>query len=170
MTEDKELLVDIKGLRRLYNKDVCARALLDHIADRKYNSAETTVDRLESVLSQDGDCSRREFVSALKELEKLKCGIFVIGRRGQASRFQWAVQMIEVGRAAKGEETPVPLLKMEDAKPEEAAESGLSAGTIRHAFNLRQNYTVTLDLPSDFNAKEAARLAEFVKTLPFDES
>lgn len=165
-----EISVNIKGLRQLYNRDACARLLLDYVASRKNNSLQTTVDRLEAVTSRGGaDCSRRELVIALKKLEKLECGKFIIGRWGQPSRFEWAVQMIGVGRAAKGEGGTVEPLRAEEAKPEEAVDSEPAANTIRHTFNLRPDYTVTFDLPSDFGVKEAFRLAEFVKTLPFDE-
>jgi hypothetical protein len=160
--------VDIKGLRRLYNSNGCARALLDYMATRKYNSMETTVDRLESVVGD--EWGRRDLVGVLKELQSLNCGEFIIGRRGQASRFQWAVQMISVGRTAKGDITGVELLKAEEAKPEESGETELPADAIRHVFNLRQNYLVTLELPTDLNSREANRLAEFIRTLPFDDA
>ena len=39
MADSIEFPVDIKGLRKLYNKDSAARAILDHVAGRKYNSA-----------------------------------------------------------------------------------------------------------------------------------
>lgn len=161
--------VDDKSLKRLYNEDSCARAILDYLASRKYNSYATTVDRIETVLSRDGtNYSRRDVVGALKELEKLNCGRFVIGRRGQTSRFEWTVQMVEVGRVAKGEKSTVEMLRIEEAKPEEAEEAELRRNMIRHTFNLRQDCTVAFDLPSDFSEKEALRLGDFVKTLPFD--
>lgn len=171
MAPAAEEAVDINGLRRLYNKNSCARALLDYVATRKYNSMETTVNRLESVMARlGGDCSRRDIVSVLKELEELKCGEFIIGRRGQPSRFQWAVEMVSVGQAAKRERGEVEFLKEEEAKPEESDESELPANAIRHTFNLRPDYSVVLELPADFSAREASRLAEFVKTLPFEDS
>lgn len=168
-TVEKE--INLKELRRLYSTDTCARALLDHISQRRYNSFESTVDRLEAVLKREGaDCSRRDVVGALRSLEQLKCGTFVMGRRGQASRFQWGVEMIGVGKAARGEETMVEPLKQEEARPEDTEEKEGATRSIRHTFNLRPDYTVTVDLPSDFSQKEALRLAEFVKTLPFDEA
>jgi hypothetical protein len=170
MSPSIEESVDIKGLRRLYNRDTRAQSLLDYVATRKYNSVETTVDRLESVMSgKESNCSRRNLVAILRELEQLNCGEFVIGRRGQPSRFRWAVEMISVGRAAKGEDSGVQLLKAEEAKPEESDESELPAGSMRHVFNLRPDYAVVFELPTDFNSREANRLAEFVKTLPFSD-
>ena len=167
--------VNVKALTRLYKQNECARGLLDHLAGRSYNSAESTVDRLEQVLGSTGlECSRRDVVGVLKELENLGCGTFVIGRRGAASRFQWRVQMTSLGRTARGEGTDVVALSADEALPkdDEAAEpqDAVAEGSIRHSFNLRPGYSITLELPRDFTTREAARLSEFVKTLPFDSS
>lgn len=161
--------VDIRGLKKLYASDPCAKSMLDYVATRKYNSFETTVDRLAIVLSQAGSTwTRPEIIGAFKSLEALGCGVFIIGRRGQPSRFQWEMQMVEVGRAAKGEEQTVQPLIVNEAKKEEPEANELSANSIRHTFNLRPDFTVTFDLPADFSAREATRLADFVRTLPFE--
>ena len=112
--------VNVKAVSRLYKQNECAKGLLDHLAGRSYNSAESTVDRLEQVLRSAGlECSRRDIVGVLKELERLGCGAFVIGRRGAASRFQWRVQMASLGRTARGEGTDVVALAVDEALPKE---------------------------------------------------
>ncbi len=44
------------------------------------------------------------------------------------------------------------------------------AGTIMHKFQLRPHWQVDLALPLDLTEREAARLSEFIKTLPFDKA
>lgn len=163
--------INVKELRRLYSESGCAKAVLDHAAARKKNSARTDVDRLEIVLRQEGGkFSRREIIGSLKSLEDLRCGSFIIGRRGQPSRFAWAVEMIGLGRAAQGEQTDVEVLDVVDAETEEGEEpeADMLTDTVRHIYVLRPNFSVVLNLPSDLTTKESLRLAEFIKTLPFN--
>lgn len=164
--------VDIEKLRRLYSSNECAKAILDHVAGRNKNSVKTNVDRLETVL-REGKFSRREIVGALKKLEELQCGTFVIGRRGQPSRFEWAVEMIGLGRAAQGAQSDVEILdaaQAEPVEPEELTEeeAEIPSGIVRHVYMIRPDFAVVLNLPEDLTTKESLRLAEFIKTLPFD--
>lgn len=164
-------IVDVKELRRLYLEGGCAKAILDHAAARRKNSAKTDVDRLEIVLRQEGGkFSRREIIGALKRLKELHCGSFIMGRRGQPSRFEWAVEMIGLGRAAQGEQTDVEVLDAGGAETEEEEEPEAETltDTVRHTYVLRQNFSVVLNLPGDLTTKESLRLAEFIKTLPFN--
>jgi hypothetical protein len=39
---------------------------------------------------------------------------------------------------------------------------------LEHQFRLRRDVRVSFRLPADFNSAEASRLADFIKTLPFD--
>src|SRR5262245_60082571 len=95
--------IDVGALRQLYAADASVKAVMDHVASRKYNSDEITVDRVQAILSRDEmEVRRWEVVAAFKELAKLGIGDFIIGRRGQPSRFQWRVSMIRAGKAAQG--------------------------------------------------------------------
>ena len=51
-----------------------------------------------------------------RALEQAGCGQFVVGRRGQPSRFEWAFSCISLGQAAAGED--VKLEAAEDPLPE----------------------------------------------------
>ncbi len=72
--------------------------------------------------------------------------------------------MVEVARIASG-------------KSDEALEAtGIGVGVdgksvggevLRHNYNLRPDFQVTIPLPVDLTHSEAARLADFVRTLPF---
>jgi hypothetical protein len=161
--------IDMEKLKYLYANDSVAKAVLDYLAARQNNATETKVDRLANCLWQAGhQFSRRDVVVFLKELGQAGCGSFVIGRRGQPSRFEWTVQMISVAKAAKGEQLSVELLDITNEKPLE--EEDVQIGMLRHPYRLRPDMTVTLDLPDNLTAKEALRLAEFIKTLPFEET
>lgn len=169
MTPFNEDTVNKKGLRKLYSTDTCAKSLMDYAASRAKNSKESKVDRLLTHLSEgDVSFSRRDLILTLKSLERLGVGRFVIGRRGQPSRFQWSVAMIGAGKAAKGEEDVV-IEGVDEVDTIEEDESGdVQNGSIRHVYKLRQHYGVVFDLPVDLSEKEASRLADFIKTLPFE--
>lgn len=57
------------------------------LAAREPGRAEVSLERLEAEF---GDASRYEIVASLKALEKAGSGQFVVGRKGQRSRFVWA--------------------------------------------------------------------------------
>lgn len=165
--EDKK--VDIKKLKGLYAKNVIAKAAFDYFATRQNNATLTKVERLEIRLHQAGhEFSHKDVITFLKEIEKAGCGRFVIGRRGQPSRFEWDVQVISVAKAAKGEE--VAVARLEPGMPEPQEDDDVPAGVLRHPYRLRQDLTVNLELPGDLTSQEALRLAEFIKTLPFEQS
>jgi hypothetical protein len=156
---------DTKRLKDLYAQDDAARAVLDHLAGLQRNRKQTTVDRLLVAVRQGGyeDLTRGAIVQVLKRLEELECGTFITGRWGHASRFQWDVNLTDVGRAASGEET-----KIEPVSEEANGADEDEADILGHTFRLRPDVSVTLELPADLSQAEASRLAEFVKTLPFN--
>lgn len=168
---------DVNGLRRLYRGDALAQRFFDHLAARSKNARETTVDRLLHVLSRDGqDVARRDLIGLLQALQEHDAGEFIVGRRGQPSRFRWAVGMIGLAKAVRGEEdAAIQAIDESEALPdingdEPHEEERAAPGTIRHVYQLRPDTQVRLDLPANLTTKEALRLAEFIKTLPFDEA
>ena len=72
--------------------------------------------------------------------------------------------MIEVGQAASGNSVRVSAL--DDDESETAVYPGLAL--LPHDYRLRADLTVRLSLPSNLTSSEAHRLAEFIKTLPFE--
>jgi hypothetical protein len=160
--------VDAKVLKHLYANSPVAKATLDYFASRTYNAVSTKVDSLETRLRRAGhELPRRDVVGVLKQLADAGCGNFVTGRRGQPSRLEWSVQLTSVAKAARGEGSAVAKLDPTETEvPEE--EDDVPAGLLRHPFRLRPELTLSLDLPENLTAKEAMRLADFVKTLPFD--
>ena len=145
-----------------YNESVQAKAMLDHFASRERNRVTTTIDRLLSNLSEDGNgLSRGDVIKVLQRLEKLGCVQFVAGRKGHPSRFEWAVGLVDVGRAAAGEAVKIEPAPMNGT--DEPADD-----LLEHHFRLRKELDVPLRLPADLTAAEAARLAAFIQTLPFE--
>lgn len=162
--------VNIKGLKKLYQSDECAKALLDQVSTRKRNHFKTTVNHLMWLMHRGGkEFSRREMIDVLKQLKEYGIGDFIIGRRGQPSRFEWAVEMIGVGKAARGENAEIePLGDMATGEVDEEEDLEVPDGAIRHTYNLRPDFGVSLNLPNDLSNKEAVRLADFIRTLPFE--
>ena len=165
--------VDILSLQRLYKSGTTAALFLDNCARRKYNFRVSTADRLVRKLN----ATRADAVGLLQRLHELGCGLFVVGRRGSVSRLEWSVSSITVGKVARGELSEVePLgagrpLVDEEAGDDEPLDEGIDGEPVKlieHSFRLRPNLIVTPKLPGDLTVGEAARLADFLRTLPLD--
>lgn len=147
---------DNKALRELYTEDETTRIILDDFAGRTNNQRVTEVDQLMRRLRSAG-LHRLAVIRLFKSLEKLEHGEFIVGRKGSASRFRWISNPIDVGKAAQGENLSIASM------PEPEAPAG---EMVTHQFNLRPGMPVTIDLPADFNEKEAERLSGFLRSLP----
>jgi hypothetical protein len=82
----------------------------------------------------------------------------------------WDSNLTDVAHAAAGQD-----VKIGDAPPPNKTEAASSSepqneGLLEHPYRLRKNLDLRLRLPSDLTKAEAARLAAFVQTLPFDTS
>lgn len=159
--------VDTKLLRELYNSDPTAKRVFRDLAQRQRNYGEVKVDRMARRVG----ASRRDVIRVFRRLQDARCGQFVVGRGGWPSRFVWDVEMIEVGRYAAGEESPInpvdPSAPPEDEDRVDGAVEPLT-GRLTHSFQLRPDLAVSLQLPADLTPAEAHRLADFVRTLPFE--
>jgi len=155
--------LDIKTLKDLYDSDSVARQFLEHLASRKRNQSETSVERALQILKKDGhDVVRQQIVTVFRALENCGCGQFVSGRRGWPSRFVWSTAMIGVGRAAAGEQPDV------EAFLEGTTETEGRRDWLTHSFHLRPDVTLEIELPADLTVHESERIARFVQALPFD--
>ena len=154
---------DVEQIRVLYKKDPAFRIILDYFASEKKNSKKTTVDRLLGILLSDyKDITRAEVIDFFRELEEIGCGDFLVGRKGHPSRFEWSVELVDVGLAASGEGDTISLIS--EGTLEEYGEEEL----LRHSFLLRPDLEVVFELPDNLTSGEARRLADFIKALPFD--
>jgi hypothetical protein len=124
-----------------------------------------TLDRLElSVRSQTGrKYDRSELVKVFYYLRGECFGTFKVGRHGNPSRFISDMPLSEIGKMAAG------VADSNDVEVEPGETSKLeSTATLQHSFILRTNLTIRIDLPHDLTAMEAGRLADFVRSLPFN--
>lgn len=112
----------IEAIRKLYRTSASAQAIFDWTASRERDATATSIDRISNRLG----ISRGEAVALARALEQAGCGEFVVGRRGQPSRFQWGFSCISLGQAAAGED--VKLEAAEDPLPESEEEQLEAAG------------------------------------------
>jgi hypothetical protein len=171
------MVFDKQGLRKLYRDDYVARGLLDGLIERKTGASSTTVNQVLEIIGRlaatagGSEAARRARVThILRELERLECGSYVIGRRGHESRFMWRYIAMSVGQAAagKGELIEQANATAAAAVPLEAKEVAAN-GMLQVTFPLRLSLSITLNLPTDLTTAEAARLSDFIKTLPFSQ-
>jgi hypothetical protein len=163
--------LDIEGLRALYAADSTARALLDDFASRQRNQRTTKVKPLVARLTvnEEGP-QRKDVVKVLKKLQVYGCGRFIVGRKGHDSRFEWIYDLVSVGKAAAGRMPDAQPIQSADEQGVEEDDGPVSARreAVEHLYQLRPDWQVIIRLPSDLTSREALRLSEFIKTLPFD--
>jgi hypothetical protein len=158
--------LDMHGLRKLYQSNPNAKAVLDLFASYSRNQTRTAVNTVLKYLApSNSSIDRKDVVRVFRELQKLGCGYFKIGRRGWETGFVWSLQMVDVGKAAAGQANVVDPV-MENGNGSVAGPE--SSGSLTHEFRLRPNCSTILNLPSDFNSAEAERLAQFIRALPFN--
>lgn len=157
-------------LKSIYKDDASAKAILDYLATRKKAMQVSTVDRI----SYTAKVAHQEVVRVFKELANAGCGIFYNGRKGYKSRIEWSYSLVSLAEVAKGQAAlpePIDLSAVEEEDDE--IEGALPAepeaeGFLPHTFQLRQEVLVRFSLPADLTAREADRLAAFIRTLPFE--
>src|SRR5574338_313739 len=107
----------------------------------------TTVDDL----ANEG-ARRDEVVTILKRMEGLRLGQFVLGRKGNPSRFEWSNGAIGELRSELGRNRPTRL-------PRHPQEAQVATSMLEKVVTLRKSLDVRLILPKDLNHEEAARLS-----------
>ncbi len=164
--------VDISILKRLFVSNKASSIAFRIFKERDKDSKETKLERLEDLIrSEGGNPSRVDIVSLLKGLQEANCGRFIVGRRGSPSRFEWSVSLRSVGLAATSGSDEVN--EMDEDADERDGDDELAddsdESSITHTFVLRPEYRVKLTLPVDMTSREAKRLSDFLRTLPFDD-
>ncbi len=162
--------LNVRALKSLYLTDPTAKFVLDEFASRRRNQQKTKLDQLLLRLSNAGKAAARtDVIDVLRKLDEYGCGRFVTGRKGHPTRFEWQYDLVSVGKAAAGGTQDVEQIQpVEDDENGDEDATDAPEGSIEHKYQLRPNWQIDLVLPSDLTAREAARLSEFIKTLPFD--
>jgi hypothetical protein len=176
MNAEVKSSVDFQSIRQLYQSDSSARTILDEFAGFRRNTSTTALEQLLFRLTSAGKpVPKSEVIEVLRKLEQFGCGDFITGRKGHATRFEWTYPLSKVGKIAAGwhpleaPETNQELTEAsEDEDLDELADPPADLGAIDHSFQLRPGYRVEIRLPSDLTNREANRLSDFLKTLPFD--
>ena len=95
---------DIPGLRAAYGEDTAVRNIIDHFASRQYNQNTTELDTLRNKLEHSGTpVEKPGLIRALRRLDALGVGRFLLGRRGQPTRFEWHEKSLTVRSLATDE-------------------------------------------------------------------
>ena len=172
MTSFDSSTLNLKALKALYTFDSAAKAVLDEFASRQRNQQTTKLEQLLFRLNNSGvGVAKADVIGVLRKLDEYACGHFRIGRKGHPTRFEWKYDLVSVGKAAAGGTQAVEGIQPtadQDNGAEEIPEKAIPEGAIQHTFQLRPDWQIELSLPADLSAREAGRLSEFVKTLPFD--
>lgn len=162
--------LNLKAIKALYSADPTAKSVLDEFASRQRNQQKTKLDQLLLRLGNAGKAApRAEVINVLRKLDEYGCGKFIAGRKGHPTRFEWQYDLVSVGKAAAGGTQSI-----EEIQPVDDDEDGdgevmpTPEGAIEHKYQLRADWQVEITLPADLTTREAARLSEFIKTLPFD--
>ena len=161
----------ISILTALYRDDPSAKAILDYFSTRKKAMRVSSVDRI----GYKSKVAYAEVVRVFKELANAGCGQFLNGRKGYKSRMEWEYSLVSLGLVAKGEAAipePIDLSSLDEeeddlvAMPADDVED--EDGMLSHVFQLRQDMPLHFNLPPDLTAREAERLATFIRSLPFE--
>lgn len=98
--------VDVAGLRRFYKADPIAPKVLDTFAARQNDSRVTTVSSIKARLNGAAfEITRSQIFRVFEALQRFNCGKFIkektiASQANRASRFEWRVSLVAVGRAA----------------------------------------------------------------------
>lgn len=98
----------------------------------------TTLDVLEK-----RGLDRRDIVTALRQMERMGYGKFIIGRRGKPSRFEWLTE----------QRSPTP-----EATPTRSRNTSVRA----HAVKIRPDLDIHFALPDDLTHEEAIAITKYV--------
>jgi hypothetical protein len=163
----------VKQLQALNATSKAASAFFEQASARQRHQTETLVRRAAEVCHVEYWQMKEVF----QKLAEMGIGTYITGRRGFESRVRWLYGLRSIGRAARGEQQALVSLQDEDFGPEEdegveptVALTVAEATHIvtEHSYKLRPNHTLQLTLPTDLSAREAERLAGWIRTLPFE--
>lgn len=173
MTKDNTK-ADLAGLRAFYTLDPVAKVIFDHLSKFVRNMGITKVDQLNWRLSSEPNPPAKwQVLRFFRKLEELCCGKVIEGRRGKKTRFEWSANLVDIARAAQGQDVQIGSasneIEIEEAAGEQSREEPIHEDLVEHPYLLRKDLHVRLELPADLTAAEAARLAKFIQSLPFDQ-
>ena len=157
----------VKKLIDLYEEDEVARRLFDWFSARQKDATETSVDRAAWMTRSQS----HEIVRVFRELEAAGCGQLILGRKGWKTRFRWNYSVRSLSEAARGHTAKLDNIDVNNVEPEEDMQDSVEiTDTTKHThtMQLRSDVTVSIELPSDFTLREAERMAQWLRSIPFE--
>lgn len=127
-----------------------------------------------------GQTNHQVAIKVLRAFADAGLGTFIVGRRGKKSRLVCsdandASRVLKVAQAVARLDAPPShssagqtASEAEEYREHESVAADVKLPTIRHGFVLRPDFTVNIELPTDFAQDEASRLSKFVQALPFN--
>lgn len=164
---NKQLLVD------LYAHVATAQTMLNWLADNDVNEAKPTLveEMFEICKEKDPELKKDEVTQVMRALNDMGAGDYVIGRRGKPSRFEWKVNPSELAQIAKGSLSEASPVANFTSKTNRASKKKKVAGPkmASHGFRLREDLTISFDLPEDITSAETERLSRMLAAIPFEQ-
>jgi hypothetical protein len=160
------LVMDNNELAQFFKSNPYAKILLEVLVEEKQRIYHTTIKKaIDIYSSRKINVFRNQVVQLFKQLQRLGCGRFIIGRRGSPSRLRWAVDVATIYKAISSDSIGRENLGS-PSSVQGNSEASSPSPILSHQFHLRPDRTVVFDLPSDLNEREAQRLAKFIESLP----
>jgi hypothetical protein len=160
----------VKGLQKA-NRDAWPTTLsfFDWASGVRSTPRETTFEELQAALKITKS-KAREFAA---DIEAAGIGTRIFGRRSFKSRVRWEYTLQSVAKAARGLSDSLEVVSQNNfpatvTESSEASGSSNDPDDAEHIFQLRSSRRVNFRLPRDLTAREADRLAAFIKTLPLE--
>lgn len=123
--EEAEFALLAQRARELRARNPYARAFLDVMAMRERDPSSSSISRIAKIIRGD----RSAAVELAKEMQKAGFGAYVVGRRGNVSRFEWEWSASSIGQAASGADVGVARIDRSqleaDEEPGEREEGAL---------------------------------------------
>lgn len=161
----------VVGLRDLYVNNVVAKRLFDKFSAFRNDVRMTLVTRAAYLAAS----TQSEMVALFRALDDLGAGKFKVGRRGSKTRIDWSYSLRSLGQISQGAANHPEFIDPTNVEESDAEGVGIEAldnvinDQISHSFQLRADLRIIFNLPADITAKEAERLAGFIRQVPFDE-
>ena len=159
--QNKRTEIQKEIILQMNEKSPSAAKVFDHLAfgdtEYKTNSA--------PYLSNATGVDYYKVINTLKQLASFGIGEFVVGRKGKDSRITWAYSPKSIGKVATGKSSVFASV------PKNISDydgGGGNPNSTDHSFQLRKDFSLKIELPTDFNRADQIRLTNWLATLPFD--
>jgi len=158
--------MQVEAMRKAYQSNKVVKAICDHMAQRINNQSETYVKRIRILLNNEGhDFSKTEIITAFRKLEETECGKFLRGHSNTSgSRFAWSDDSKLISRVAQGIEE----IDQNEEEYEDLDDNVEGIVMIEHSYVLREDCTISFELPANLTYRESSRLSEFIGSLSFN--